>query len=168
MTNLEQSVDDLVTSSLIETSNCSVCNKGELSSIIEVEGKIKTLYVYLAFYLLLLDEQETKSESSDALSGTTIHLPNDYQSPSSIPEEDLSQDTLRTPITSLSRVRAMSFPPSHTSNKMTLFQRAVIKVQQELKNKTLEEETKEIEENKKSKEMEENEESKEIIEKVLV
>lgn len=119
------------------------------------------------------DDQETKSESSNGLSGTSIHLSNDYQSPSPTSKEDSSQDTSRTPITSsLNRLRAMSFPPSHTSNKidrqMTLFQRAVIKVQQELKNNSLKEETKEIEENEKSKEMEENEESNETVEKVLV
>ena len=118
------------------------------------------------------DDQETKSESSNGLSGTSIHLSNDYE-PSPTPKEDSSQDTSRTPITSsLNRLRAMSFPPSHTSNKidrqMTLFQRAVIKVQQELKNNSLKEETKEIEENEKSKEIEENEESNETVEKVLV
>lgn len=127
------------------------------------------------------DDQETKSESSDGLSARPTHLSNDYQSPSPthnvlldpIPKEDTSQDTLGTPIASpLSRVRAKSFPPSFTSNKtdhqMTLFQRAVTKVQQELKRNRLEEETKKTEDNEKSKEMEENEESEETIEKVLV
>ena len=136
------------------------------------------------------DGHETKSESSDGLSARPTHLSNDYQSPSPTnnvlldptPKEDTSQDTLGTPIASpLSRVRAKSFPPSFTSNKtdrqMTLFQRAVTKVQQELKSNKLEEakkktedneESKETEDNEESKETEENEESKETIEKVLV